>query len=382
MKFLQIVILTFLIATACPAFAQDNGEQLQSLEQTLQKEKSEQQALAQKMSTAKNEMDTTQNGLVKLARSIRDNEKSLAELDTRIAELAQQDANLTARLEKDYGSISNLILALQRIRRIPPEAVIARPGAPLQTAQSAMLLQGMLPAVNARAAELAANLEQLAKIRDSLAEERAKSVEAVEQLKSQSAEMQNLLGKRKTLFKSTRNDYETKQKDVARISKQADSLRDLVTKLEQQDREAAKTLEGKKVARSMPKAGIAGLPVSGPVVTAFGEKDNIGATSEGISVQAKPGNLVVAPMGGIVKFAGTFRNYGQLVILQHENGYHSLIGNLGKISVALGQSIKSGEPLGNMPSGASSHDALTLYYELRHNGRPVDPAIKLKDLRS
>lgn len=382
MKFLQALILSLFIFTTCPAFAQDSGKQLQSLEQTLQKEKNEQQALAQKMSSAKSDMDSTQNGLVKLAKSIRDNEKSLAELDARIAELSQQDSDLTARLEKDYGSISNLILALQRIRRIPPEAIIARPGAPLQTAQSALLLQGMLPAVNARAAELSASLEELAKIRTSLAEDREKAAATVDEMKSQSAEMQDLLGKRKSLFKSTRSDYETKQKDIARISKQAESLRDLITKLEQQDREAAKTLEGKKIAKTMPRAGIAGLPVSGPIVTAFGEKDKIGATSEGISVQAKPGNLVVAPMGGIVKFAGPFRNYNQLVILEHESGYHSLIGNLGKITVSLGQSIKSGEPLGNMPSGASSHDALTLYYELRRNGRPVDPAIKLKDLRS
>lgn len=380
MKLLHVLALFLFIAS--PAHAANEDARLQSLESTLKEEQKEQQDLARKLSSAKTDMETTQSGLVKLARSIQANEKKMSELDARIAELTPREADLTARLQKDYGSISNLILALQRIRRIPPEAVIAKPGAPLQTAQSALILQSILPGVNARASALAADLEKLGQIRQSLAEDREKLAQAGETLKAQSDELQTLLGKRKSLFKATRNDYETKQKDVAKISGEAQSLRDLIARLEQQDREAARTLEGKKTARAMPKTGIPGLPVSGPVITAFGEKDAIGAISQGVTVRAKPGGLVVAPMGGIIKFAGAFRNYGQLIVIQHENNYHSLVGGLGRISVALGQSVQSGEPLGNMPSGASSGNGVTLYYELRQKGRPVDPATKLKDLRS
>ena len=369
--------MTTLCVTCAYAAAPDK---LHALEQKLQQQRQQQQALAKKLSTAKGNLAGTQNNLVKLAASIRANEQELSELDVRIEQLAKQDEELSARLQSDYGSISGLILALERIRRIPPESLIARPGAPLETAQSAMLLRGILPAVNARAEQASADLENLAQIRRRLSDDRNKAAATGEALKSQYTDLQGMIGKRKALFLSTLGDYQEKQKDIARISQDAQSLRDLMVRLQERER------RGRAIVAALPHAGIPGLPVAGAILTGFGERDNIGAASEGVRVKPRPGAVVTAPMGGIVKFAGIFRNYGQLVILEHEGDYHSLIGGLGKIGVAVGQSIKSGEPLGNMPpnnsNGASSGGAATLYYELRRNGRPVDPSTKLKELRS
>ncbi len=359
-------------------------DKLKSVEKSLAERKKEEQSLQQSMSKAKGDFRSTQNQLVKLGKSIIANEQKLAELDARIAEMEIQEKDLTAKLESDYGSISDLVLALERIRRIPPEAMIARPGAPLQTAQSAMLMQGILPAVNGRAGELAKNLEQLQQLKTSLAADREQAQATGEKLKAEQAELEELAEKRKLAFLSSQNNYQDIQKAVSRMSKEAQNLRDLMAKLEEQEREAAKTRKdsGWRVVQPLPRAGAAGLPVAGKVVTGFGGRDDIGAVSKGLSIRARPGALAVAPMGGVVKFAGSFRKMGQLVIIEHEGNYHSLIGGLGRISVAVGQSVKSGEPIGNMPGGASSEENGTLYYELRRNGRPVDPASKLKSLRS
>jgi septal ring factor EnvC (AmiA/AmiB activator) len=376
--------MTLLLLFTSAAHADNNAGKLHDLEQKLVEQKAQQAALAKKMADAKDDLAGTQNGLVKLAASIRANEQELSALDTRMADLSKQDAELTQKLETDYGSISGLVLALERIRRIPPESLIARPGAPLQTAQSAMLLEGILPAVNARAEDVSAELRHLAQIRQSLADDRAKSAETGADLKKQYADMQDMLGRRKALFATTRSDYRESQKAVERMSQDADNLRDLMAKLAEEDRrQAEQAAAQRRPAKALPSAGIPNLPVAGAILTAYGGKDAIGATSEGIRVGTRPGAIVTAPMGGIVKFAGEFRNYGQLVIIEHEGDYHSLIGGLGRISVAVGQSIKSGEPLGNMKGGgASSTEATTLYYELRHHGRPIDPATKLRNLRS
>ncbi len=369
------------IFCSLPAFAAV-PDKLKSVEQTLAEQQKQEQSLARKVSEAKTGLKATQGELVKLAASIQENEQRMAGLDERIAAMEAEEKDLTARLESDYGSISDLILALERIRRIPPEAMIARPGAPLQTAQSAMLMQGILPGVTARAGDLAASLDHLQDIKTALAAEREQAEQTGAKLKEQYADLKDLAEKRKTQFQSSQSDYKEIQSAVSRISKEAQNLRDLVARLEKQEREAAARKPEKKTAQVLPRAGTAGLPVAGTVITGFGGKDDIGAVSQGIRVKTRSGALAVAPMGGIVKFAGAFRQYGQMVIIEHEGNYHSLVGGLGKISVAVGQSIKSGEPIGNMPDGASSNESATLYYELRRNGRPVDPASKLKSLRS
>jgi septal ring factor EnvC (AmiA/AmiB activator) len=380
--FAGVTLLWAFCAHAAPA------DKLHDLEQKLHEQQSQQQVLAKKLSDVKGDLAGTQNKLVKLAASIRANEQELTGLDARIADLTKQDADLTDKLQSDYGSISGLILALERIRRIPPESLIARPGAPLQTAQSAMLLQGILPAVNARAEQVSKDLEHLAQIRKDLADDRDASAKTGASLQQQYADMQGMLGKRKAQFIATQSDYRQSQQDIARLSKDADNLRDLMAKLAEEDRRQARQAAAqRRPAKALPSAGIPDLPVAGVVETAFGGKDAIDAVSEGIRVKTRAGALVTAPMGGVVKFAGSFRNYGQMVILEHEGDYHSLIGGLGSISVAVGQSVKSGEPLGNMPAnmpaeGASSEGGGTLYYELRHNGRPIDPSTKLRNLRS
>jgi septal ring factor EnvC (AmiA/AmiB activator) len=365
------------IAHAAPS------DQLKAIEQQLQAEQQQQQTLNQKLTNAKGSLSNTQDTLVRLAASIRANEQDLTGLDGRIGGLSSENDALTARLQKAYGSISNLVLALERIRRIPPESLIARPGAPLQTAESAMLLETILPTVADQAKQAEADLDHLNDIRQALQSSRQQASTEGETLKIQDQSLQSLLAQRKQEVLATEGDLEENQKSVARIARQAQDMRDLMAKLEDQERKTAAEQAARKVKPvKVPKAGIPNLPVAGGILTAYGDKDEIGAISEGIKVKAKPGAIVVAPMGGIVKFAGAFRTYGELIIIEHEDDYHSLVAGLGKIGVTVGQSVKSGEPLGNMPVKASSDGGVTLYYELRHNGKPVDPASKLKDLRS
>ncbi|MDP9196646.1 MAG: peptidoglycan DD-metalloendopeptidase family protein, partial [Pseudomonadota bacterium] len=111
-------------------------------------------------------------------------------------------------------------------------------------------------------------------------------------------------------------------------------------------------------------------PVTGKVVTAYGKKDPAGETSKGTRLSSLPGAMVTTPLDGMVRFAGNFRNYGQILIVQHADGYHSLIAGLGTINASVGQRVTAGEPVGLMPAGA---DASPLYYELRRHGEPVNP---------
>ncbi|MBB4266620.1 murein hydrolase activator EnvC family protein [Roseospira visakhapatnamensis] len=110
------------------------------------------------------------------------------------------------------------------------------------------------------------------------------------------------------------------------------------------------------------------MPVRGRLVTRFGDADDLGAASQGVTVRSRAGAQVVAPYDGMVAFAGPFRGYGLLLIIEHTDGYHSLLAGMNRIDSRVGQTVRAGEPVGVMGGGDP-----VLYIELRRKGRPINP---------
>src|SRR5260221_74033 len=113
------------------------------------------------------------------------------------------------------------------------------------------------------------------------------------------------------------------------------------------------------------------MPVAGRLKRRYGESDEFGAASKGILVLAPAGGRVVAPFDGRIEFAGPFRGYGQILIIEHGDGYHSLLAGLERIDGVVGQWLVSGEPVGIMPTGDRG---AALYLELRRHGQPINPS--------
>ena len=122
------------------------------------------------------------------------------------------------------------------------------------------------------------------------------------------------------------------------------------------------------------------LPVNGARIREYGAPDGVGGTEKGLSIAARPGGQVTAPCDGWVVYAGPFRNYGQLLIMNAGGGYHVVLAGMERISVELGQFVVTGEPVAVMGSRAQAAAAVTagsgqpvLYVEFRKDGTPVDP---------
>ena len=111
-------------------------------------------------------------------------------------------------------------------------------------------------------------------------------------------------------------------------------------------------------------------PVKGTVVKKFGELTEAGISSKGIVIATRANAQVISPYDGTVLFAGPFRGYGELLIIEHGDGYHTLLAGLGRLDTSVGQSLLAGEPVGVMTDAGKP----TLYVELRKNGQPVNPA--------
>ncbi len=121
------------------------------------------------------------------------------------------------------------------------------------------------------------------------------------------------------------------------------------------------------------------FPAAGEVVLRFGDNQPAG-NAQGIRIRTLSGGQVIAPFDGRIIYAGVFRNYGQLLIIAHGDGYHTLLAGLGRIDGLVGQWVLAGEPLGIMPQTrlASTESDVSpggpeLYLEIRRRGTPVNP---------
>jgi septal ring factor EnvC (AmiA/AmiB activator) len=198
------------------------------------------------------------------------------------------------------------------------------------------------------------------------------------------------------------------QKRATALAGQATSLRDLIARMEAQSAiAAAAAAEAKQatedaeaagasqppphslgnVDRLAPKVafadakGLLPLPVTGTEISGFGADDGLGGRTQGISLSTRDGAVVSSPSDGWVVYAGPFRSYGQLLIINAGGGYHVLLAGMERIDVQLGQFVLAGEPVAMMPSrklaSTEANVAGTqpvLYIEFRKDGASIDPA--------
>jgi septal ring factor EnvC (AmiA/AmiB activator) len=340
--------------------------------------------------------------LIATASRVRAVEASLAETEARLQPLTSPERSLRTSLDGRRAVIAEVLAALQRMGRRPPPAVLVRPDDALQAVRSAIMLGAVLPEMHAEAARLAGDLGDLVRLSQEIAAEhermqrdRASLGEEQQRLALLTAERQRQLAETESALAQTRS------KAIA-LAHEASTLQDLIAKLEQgldSARRAARTAahgkpEGPAGAggqadsgRLMPAIAFASahgalpLPVNGVTIREFGDADGRGGTEKGLLVATRSRAQVTAPCDGWVVYAGQFRSYGQLLILNAGGGYHVLLAGMDRISVDIGQFVLTGEPVAAMGNGsqvaailATGSSQPVLYVEFRKGGTPIDPS--------
>src|SRR5690606_17964166 len=129
--------------------------------------------------------------------------------------------------------------------------------------------------------------------------------------------------------------------------------------------------------------GALAFPAQGVRIREFGTPDSFGSTAKGLSIATRASAQVTAPCDGTIVFAGPFRSYGELLIIDAGEGYHVLLAGMKQINVEAGQFVRAGEPIGVMGESAVSSAVIggiegdsrpILYVEFRSSGNSVDPS--------
>ncbi|HJT24887.1 MAG TPA: M23 family metallopeptidase, partial [bacterium] len=190
--------------------------------------------------------------------------------------------------------------------------------------------------------------------------------------------------KNRTIFlASIKRQKEARERMIGELSQAAQDLQEKVAALLQQAednkrQQAAWVAAGQGL---MVKRGKISWPVSGKIIQPFGRYKNPEfkevVDNNGIQIQAPQGTPFRAVASGIVRYADWFKGYGKLVILDHGAGYYSLYAQASELDVSEGEKVESGEVLGKV-GDTGSLVGTSLYFEIRKNGVPQNPALWLK----
>lgn len=368
-------------AATGPAAAADAEQRLGTVERALADGQRREKEIQTEAARLKAEVARLRRGLVAAARTIQEREAEIAGLEARLQEVETLAAGKRARLRERHGQFSRVLVALERLARYPPEALIAHPLSPAETVRGAILLRAAVPQIERRAGRLRDELDDLSRTRKVIAARRADLAAATTALAGERTHLDGLLAQKLALKRQTDAERRKVAERMRALAREAKDLRDLLARLESERR--AREKQAAAAARpANPSAPVPGLsmsrargklpfPAVGRVVGLYGQTTDTGLTRRGITIETAPGAQVVAPYEGKVVFAGLFRGYGQLLIIEHGEGYHSLLAGLVRIDSVIGQSVLAGEPVGVM--GRQDDGKPTLYVELRRDGQPINP---------
>ncbi len=337
--------------------------------------------------------------LIDTAARTRAVEAKVSATQTRLKPLDEKEQGIRKSLDGRRAVIGEVLAALQRIGHRPPPALMSSPEDALQAVRTAMLLGAVLPEMRHEVDALAGDLKDLLNVRKAIDTERDRLKAEVASLDNERTRMTALIGQRQKQQVERQKALEAERARATEFAQQADNIKDLIAKLEQgldpatrAAREAARTYTSPALSalhdpgRLTPAVAFASLrgqvpiPVNGVKLRGFGSPDEAGGVEKGVSLATRAGAQVTAPADGWVVYAGPFRSYGQLLILNAGNGYHILLAGMERISVDLGQFVLTGEPVAVMGNGshiaailATGSSQPVLYVEFRKDGIPVDP---------
>jgi murein hydrolase activator len=346
--------------------------------------------------------------LIDTAERTRAAEERIRTVEQRLQTLTASEGAIRRSLTARRGVVGEVLAALQRMGRRPPPAVLVRPEDMLSAIRTAMLLGAVVPELRAETDMLATDLTELVRLKGAIVTDREAFRRELTDLLREQERLEVLTTARQEQVTEAQRTVAGERERAAGLAAEARTLKELIDGMERdlnatqkaaeearraaesQAREvrerfaAAALRDPTRLAPKVPFSEARGLlprPVSGQTIRDFGVSDGFGGATRGISITTRPRAVVTSPADGWVAFAGPFRSFGRLLIINAGNGYYLLLAGMDHISVEVGQFVLAGEPIATMGDASSLSPAAgsietndpVLYVEFRKDGGSIDP---------
>jgi septal ring factor EnvC (AmiA/AmiB activator) len=382
--------------------------ELDAIRRTIAVSERRQAALRDEILGLKRDSASLSADMVATGQRMRAIEDDIGRIESRLDLLHTQEDGVRRSLQARRDVMAEVLMALQRIGRTPPPAILSRPEDALSAIRGSILAGAVLPDIRVEAEALAADLSELTQLTAKIEAERDSLRTRYASLGDEQARIDLLVEAKRAQSEQTESALSAERNKASELAGEAKSLETLISSLESEVAAAAQAAaEAKEAARSTERAdrneaarrladtsriapavhfadakGLLPLPVSGNKILGFGDPDGLGGQTQGVSLVTRPGTSVLAPADGWVVYAGPFRSYGQVLILNAGDGYHIVLAGMERIDAALGQFVLGGEPVAVMGStrlasiGDIDHTSAQpiLYVEFRKDGNSIDSA--------
>ena len=319
-----------------------------------------------------------------VAAHIQQIEADIAAGQARIAIINRLLAAQRTRLAVRQGPVTRLMAALQSLARRPAMISVVQPGSVDDLVHVRAVLANTLPVIRARTADVRADLARTRQLQAGATTATRALADSRAQLEEQRLSLTRLEAEHRLRSRALGRDALFESDRAIALGEHA---RDIVDLMDQLGNQAATREELESLPGPLPRPPRPGevaspvdtiswshgtppyrLPVVGRVVTGLGELSDAGVRSRGLTIASAKEAQVVAPAAGRIAYAGQFRGYGTIVIIDHGGGWTSLISGLGAVSVRVGERVGQGAPIG--AAGGGDDPRVTI--ELRRRDRAVD----------
>jgi len=319
-----------------------------------------------------------------IAARVQQAEADIVASQVRITIIDRQLAAQRATLAAHQGPVARLLAALQGLARRPAMIAVVRPGSVDDLVHVRAVLASTMPVVRARTAAIRADVDRTRRLHANAATATQALSESRRRLEEQRLALTRLEAEHRMRSRALGRDALVESDRAIGLGERA---RDIVDLMGKQGDEATIRASLAALPGPLPRPPRPGessspidavswphdappyrLPVAGKLVTGFGELSDTGVRSRGLTLAPDAGAQIIAPAAGRVAYAGVFRGYGNIVIIDHGGGWTSLISGFAATGLHVGERVAQDDVIGRVGAG----DAPRVTVELRRRDRAVD----------
>jgi murein hydrolase activator len=340
--------------------------------------------LEAKASEASDEVDRVRTRMAALAARIQATEADITTAEKRVNLIEKLRAEQRDRLAAKQEPVVRLLAALQMLSKRPMILSFVQPGSTNDLVHVRAVLETMIPQIRARTEGLRTEIARSQNLKATA--DRAISLlkDSEQKLEGQRTTLSTEAARYRTQYQKFTQGAMLEQDRAIAMGEKARDIVDLIDQLGLAAEVGSQlaTLSGPLLRPAQPSDSNAvpintadgraqfssyRLPVTGTLVRGLGEVSSAGVRARGLTIATRPGAQVIAPAGGRVIFAGTYRGYGKIIIIDHSSGWTTLVTTLSTLDVRIGDQVDQGTPLGK-----AGNDRPTITVELRKGANPVD----------